>query len=830
MVLLPMGSRTFSCLGSWRDHLKGDEVCEDISGFRERIGDSCVAGFVSNVRCFGCESWEPGLFELGNRRAEADPLNRDYAMAPPSRLLSVLLSAAFLAVGCTGPSPEKEESLADLVAAFPSARIVQPTSAIEFGDPGYRKYLVRGWHEDYREIDHDRQATWSTGSSSELEFFIARPRDLKVAIRCGAIARNTKAPHRLGLRLNGEPWAELEIRPGLARYDLLLPGDLQRSGMNRLEIMHPAASETPAPRRKDVRVLWDFMRFEPVREDFPSPFARQDTGRIFVPFDNRIDYFLELTGESSFVVEGIRARGSFEGRLQVALETEDGEEKVLTEDLAAVPGRRVNLPVEPAERVRLSLFALSGREIEDRTAGVVLVRPRVVTAARGAEQVVENSNPIVQLPAAERPNIIVYLVDTLRADHLGCYGYDKQISPRIDDFAGESVLFEGSQAQSPWTRASVASVLTGLWPQVHGAQADEDRLGDKVETLAERLRDLGYRTVGITGNGNAHEAFGFAQGFDYFKYIVKPRPGELLATSEDINEVALGWLDRRDRDQPFFMWLHTIDPHAPYDPPEPFAAKWAGSVEDASIGSMDSLQEISKLDRELEDDSIEKLMALYDAEIAYNDDSFGALLEELRERGLYEDSLIVFLSDHGEEFYDHGALQHGKTLHSEMLDVPLIVRMPRGEGGGRRVRSLVEHVDLLPTILHFLGQEETQGIQGESFLDMLIAGAEETAEAGNAVAQIELRGRKASSLIEEGWKVIVQQDDGNYAYPQLYFRQEDREEKENLAPDRPGLSRYLAARLQAIETATGQAIEGGQISDEELEKLEEELRALGYLD
>ncbi len=746
--------------------------------------------------------------------------------------LVVLISA------CTPESaPLPAEETFDLVAEFSSASVHQPTRVIEFGRPEARRHLVRGWSLSYRPIgDGDRKGTWSTGDSAEIEFFVSRPADLEVSLRCSVIVRHARPPFVLELSVNGATWTSLEIAPSLTEHRLRLPAELLRAGQNRLLIEHPGASDRQPPINKDVRVLWDVLELTAKSRPEPaSPFARQDIGTVFVPFDTRIDYFVELPSAATLVAERARARGGSSGRLQILWQAEDGPEQVLSEDFISLPGLRLPLPEERKQgRVSLVAYAPAAGS-EGEAAGVVLSHPRIhlVAAAEtlpGRPPGERAATTAVRRTEGERPNIIVYMIDTLRADHLGCYGYGLDTSPNIDRFALDGILFERAQAQSAWTKAAVASVFTGLWPQVHGANDDPDLLPSQAVTVAELLRDVDYHTAAITSNGNAHQYFGFAQGFDYFKYLDKAGPDLQPATSTDVHEAVVGWMDLHAGEQPFFLFVHTVDPHLPYDPPEPYRSRLASLVEDVSIGTIDAIQELFARVERAPRERIEKLVALYDAEIAFNDHSFGRLVEELKRRRLYRDSLVVLLSDHGEEFLDHGSLTHGKTLYAEILDVPLIVKLPGNQGAGRRLRQIAQHVDLLPTLMDLLGEEVPGGIQGRSLLPLLLAEGAPAGWPDVAVSHLELRGRTATSLLGGRFKLIVRQGREHLdAFPELYDREQDRQEQSNLAPERSVLAKLMANRLQRLDAALVAGLGSEQIGEQELEEIAGQLRALGYL-
>jgi arylsulfatase A-like enzyme len=283
------------------------------------------------------------------------------------------------------------------------------------------------------------------------------------------------------------------------------------------------------------------------------------------------------------------------------------------------------------------------------------------------------------------PLVIVYLVDTLRADHLGLYGYARDTDPALRAFAGDAVVFDTAIASSSWTKPSVASLFTSLLPGEHRCVQFYTPLDAGFVTLAERLRERGYATGAVVANRLVHaKDGGFDQGFAYFA-----SPPEPQTAAEAVDE-ALRFLDAR-RGLPTFLYVHTLDPHTPYAPPAPF---------DRRFGPAPTPERpASEPYHYLRPEDLARLVDQYDGEIAYGDREFGRLVGALRARGLYDRALIVFLSDHGEEFLDHGGWVHGHTLFDELVRVPLAVKFPGGRHAGRRVSRQVQLVDVMPTIL-----------------------------------------------------------------------------------------------------------------------------------
>ncbi|MCZ6783310.1 MAG: sulfatase [Proteobacteria bacterium] len=719
----------------------------------------------------------------------------------------------------------------DLVERFDGATTTQTTRLVNFGLKAARRHMVSGWAGHASRLDGGGLGTWSVGDAVTIDFFVGSLEDRELTFRCAA-----SGPVTVEFRVNGSPWQVLELAPSLTEYHLQLPASLQRLGSNRLRVLHPAS---PGSAEDDERVLWNYLRLGSGElGKLPRPVARRDIGTLFIPYGTQIDYTIEVSEDDVLAFDEIRVQGSATGRLQVGRTGEGGEEVILTEDLSSIP----ELWLGSGGR-RLSLFAIAGEDTSGvSSAGVVLFSPRI--SHRGVDDASRDVSAELRV-SPTGPNVVVYLIDTLRRDHLGCYGYDRNTSPRIDAFARDAFLFENAEAQSPWTRPSVASLFTGLWPQVHGVVREPDALSDDAVTLAETFRGLGYRTAAITANGMANHLFGFAQGFDYFKYVHMVRPPDPLATSAEVNAAVFSWLADHAQDQPFFLYIHTIDPHGPYEPPEPYRARFAVG-DDPEVGTPPFMVDLNAGKLRPDAETVEALRALYDAEIAFNDASFGQLLDELSRRSLYDQSLIVLLSDHGEEFHEHGGWTHGKTLYAELLEIPLLLKLPNGgeavgreaersrggaaEQGPRRISAMARQVDVAPTILDVIGAELPAGVQGRSLLPLMQGDGRAGGDAwvDRSIAHLDFLGNAAVSLVDGSWK-LIQRGGDPAGSPELYDRARDPLEQRDLAAEEPALVRSLAKALHEAETSAGDGLAPSPVDPAAVERISEELRALGYL-
>lgn len=344
------------------------------------------------------------------------------------------------------------------------------------------------------------------------------------------------------------------------------------------------------------------------------------------------------------------------------------------------------LEVPPDSRLRIYLKPVLALDMPDRP------RPFV------PETMVRESSPIPP-PArqhARPPDVFIYLIDALRADHLGCYGYQRPTSPVIDAFAAEATLYENAHTASTWTRPSVATMLSGLYASVHGAMHESDALAEWPLLLPEMLHEAGYNTWCITTNGNIVSRLGYNQGYDEFIFVDQ-------APAEWVNMFAGRRLAKMDPDQLVFMYLHTVEPHGPYTPtPESFRLFDRG-LQGRCDGSLEACIEVGILRPELSEVDVGHLLDLYDGEVYDADKAFAKFLDLLHRTGRYDNSLIVLLSDHGESFSEHDTMGHGWNLNQEDMRVMLVVKFPGGRFAGLRVKHPVSLVDLLPTVLSSVG-------------------------------------------------------------------------------------------------------------------------------
>jgi arylsulfatase A-like enzyme/Tfp pilus assembly protein PilF len=394
-----------------------------------------------------------------------------------------------------------------------------------------------------------------------------------------------------------------------------------------------------------------------------------------------------------------------------------------------------------------------------------------------------------------RPNVLFITVDTLRADRLGCAGYPIE-TPAIDRLAEDGVYFSNLYASVPVTLPSHASLFTSKRPFSNGVRMNGVHiLGDSHTTLAEVLREEGYETGAVTASFVLHSMFGLAQGFMSYEELESlPRHergffGLRLAErpAGEITRLAEQWL--KERRSPWFLWVHYFDPHAPYEPPEPYAARYEHP---------------------------------YDGEIAYTDSEIGKLLTTLRRRGMLDSTLIVFISDHGEGLGEHGEEAHGFFLYEQTVRVPLILWGEGIEVRERPIHEAAAHINVAPTVLDLLGIPPPAGFQGQSLRPRWEQGAPgpENIYMEAYMPYYDYRWAPMEALVQGGWKYILAPQ------PEVYHLSRDAKEERNLLDEAP--EKTAALRETLLQERKQYPKADSQMADLSQEALRK-LQSLGYL-
>ncbi len=443
-------------------------------------------------------------------------------------------------------------------------------------------------------------------------------------------------------------------------------------------------------------------------------------------------------------------------------------------------------------------------------------RASLVPAVLAGIGLLAASTSCTRTPPPAAPAVVFVSIDTLRPDHLGCYGYPRSTSPEIDRFREEAVLFEQAVAHAPSTLSSHASLFSSLLPPHHGASVlNHSAVAPSVTLLAEVLRDAGFATASFNGGGQLHPAWGLDRGFDVYESFAES-DGDRLGedTFRERLAAATAWIESV-KEEPFFLFLHTYEVHHPYTPaPERLALMETG-YEGKLPGqiSIRLLEKINAGTKTLHPGDLEHVVATYDAEISSADAGFADLLALLRRLGRYDPSLIVLTSDHGEAFGERGRIGwHGDTLYDEQLRIPLVVRLPGGRLAGTTVKGQVRGVDLAPTLLSVLGIPVPEEFSGAA-LDLTDRAA---AAPRDALAEID-GSPNALALRTPRWK---------WYRGRLYDLAADPGERTDVASRHPDVEQDLSGRLADLVRSREPA---GETPIEVDEDLLDRLKALGYV-
>lgn len=430
-------------------------------------------------------------------------------------------------------------------------------------------------------------------------------------------------------------------------------------------------------------------------------------------------------------------------------------------------------------------------------------------------------NGCSKISAAKKPNIILITLDTTRVDHLGCYGYHRNTSPNLDELAQKSVIYTNAIAPSSWTLPSHASLFTGKFTTSHGVQYDPNgplKLTSAIEgpkawevyrarglaqdetTLAQILKQTGYNTGAVVGGPWMKKVFGFQKGFDFYDDQQIGSVNGRVATQ--VTNAAISWLQKINSKN-FFLFLNYFDPHGPYTPPAAYAGKF--------LPTGMSIDDNSR--------SLEKRLALYDAEILYMDHCIGQLIRFLKEKKVYDNTWFIITADHGELFGEHGKFGHGLYLFQEEIHVPLFMKYPGSEVLPAKTNSPVQLTDLLPLICKRLGLSPPTNIQGGSPPQInhpLLAEA-----------------YPLQVLTKDGhWRAYFE-NDFKYLWNSrgkhlLYNLKNDPREQKNLIAQKPAIAADMSQKL--IDYVTSLPLPGPSTPAQQLdEETKKALKSLGYV-
>lgn len=588
---------------------------------------------------------------------------------------------------------------------------------IDFGTPGRDKYTYGSWKSGWRGNYTQDGTSFSYLSASAGRIFALLPSDQSpdgrivlrgkgIGTRKGRIYINNALAGTFAFDSSDWEHAEINIAKGL------------RPGMN--EILVRADGQGRAHDGLRASIALDFLRLlsaKDVAETTQGPASSgveafavtgpHQAPQLLLRSGESLTWHLPLQPEWHLVVRAkSQGDGAEDARLTITAQGDDGTPQVLAQLKLG--------PQTTAQRIPLS--ALSS--------GLFALRLHSAHREVLLEQC-ELQQRHVEMPKApgrlNAQNIVVVLIDTLRADKLRAYNPASRVqTPFLDAFTPSAMVFTRPLAAENWTKPATASVLSGLYPQTHQSKTERNIVPNTVTLMSEHFQRLGWITAGFVANGYVSNKFGFQRGWDHWtNYVREGKVNRAQAVADDV----IAWLEKRPANKPFFLYVHTIDPHVPYIPPNKYRALYDNDPYNGIVeprGTAKLLERI-KGGLKLSDRDKVRLEALYDGEISYHDDHLQRMHDALKQQGLLEDTAFIVTSDHGEEFFEHNSVGHGHSMYQELLHVPLIVQLPGATDFAEPARCDVDvsHTDIMPTVCELTGTECPKDVEGESLVPLL---------------------------------------------------------------------------------------------------------------
>lgn len=657
-----------------------------------------LLGFVVCLQGFTCDYTAAEPEALPEQAAQESSLG---AQAPAE---PVAEPAAAIA-----PAPDGTATYQDLLALLHLADVYDSAGLfVDFGTVDRLKYTLGNWNSGWDGERREGGVSVSTfGKTARLYLPAASKQPMRLRFRAKPYASGA-----LIVYVNGKTVGEARVSQtdGFREIEIPIAEADVRPGENAIMLR---ATNTAQVGGKPLSFAIDWLRFEPSSvEGAAAPRAvaveqasvgGADRRAIVLAPGAQVDWFVEIPEEGTLVFgSGVPSQG--DGSLALTIGT-DGSAAISKTIPAAA---------------RWNDQQVSLREVTGQIARLRFRNDGTTDLALSDLRVVRRLGEVVAIEEPAR-NVIVLLVDTLRASKIHAYYPKTRVkTPTLDRFASQGALFERTQAPENWTKPSVATVLTSLHPATHRTKEDASKLPKSALMLSEVYQKAGFKTASFIANGYVSNAFGFDQGWDYYtNYIREERNTEASTVFGE----AESWIEK-NKDGRFFVYIQTIDPHVPYDPPAKYLEMYDplpynGQIQNRRTALMlDDAKKNPKKYTFTQRDK-EHIEALHDGEISYHDEYFGKFLDKLRELGLDENTIIVVTADHGEEFQEHGSWGHGHSVYQELLGIPLMFRWQGVIPAGLRIGPVVGTIDIGPTVLEATGVPIPEQFEGRSLLGFM---------------------------------------------------------------------------------------------------------------
>ena len=637
------------------------------------------------------------------------------------------------------------EPFFSFLSAAHFADVEQDGLLIDLGTTSRFKYTVgdwkTGWMSENRSAD---RTTNSVGRSGRLYFPVHKSGPVELVFRMRALgARSTL----LFLNNNELPAIEFASGAGYKTYRVKVPAGSEKVGENYL-LMRPLG-DCKRRGKEEQCISVDWVRVKTGSDaggqakdestlslaSLVTPVvlggAKREAAALRAP--GALTFYAQIP-ENSKLVFGVGAEsagGAKSSKASLNQAKGKGVRAMVTVQAGSTKKTIFSEAISGSWTDRaVDLGAFAGKIVKLRFEASGASEGRVAWSHLGLFR--KKQKEISVKPAK---NVVIVLEDTLRADKLEAFNPKTRVrTPVLKALAKEGIVFSSAQAPENWTKPSVASVLTSLFPLTHGTKTHEAKLPSKALMLSEHLKAQGFATGSFIANGYVSNKFGFDQGWDYYtNYIRESKSTEASNVYREAGNWIEKHLEKKGKDAPFFAYVHTIDPHVPYDPPASFLemydkGPYTGQVEPRQTANL--LEKAKRNPPQVTFNARDKkrLAGLHDGEISYQDAEMGKFIERLKGLGVWKDTVFVFTSDHGEEFNEHGSWGHGHSVYQELLNVPLFVHYPAALPKGKRIEKTVSTLDIAPTVLEVLGKKPMPKAEGKSLLPILFHGARPSPE------------------------------------------------------------------------------------------------------
>lgn len=706
---------------------------------------------------------------------------------------------------------------------------------MDFGSPAHQKYTFGDWRgngdsSQWASDGNDGDTTFTyVGARGRIYFHWESAEPAVARIRMRSNAGVGMTPY-----INNTALPSVTLSPGAFRdVDVPLPASGTsglRAGENYLLLTFSGA--TAAPGQAAVAAAVDSIRIIPGTSvpagEYDAPTydtmvrtvrqGGQDRQAIVVRRPTTVSYYVHVPARARLGF-GVSFEGQGTAQTRVFARAEGEERREIFAHAANATARTANVDLAPyADKVvRLDFVA------EGEGAGTVAWTSPGIYTPQPAE-------------ARMRParNVIVLLIDTLRADRLKAWNPASRVrTPTMDAIAAQGAIFENAHSVENWTKPSVASVLTGLYPRTHRARASESVLPNAALMISEHLQSKGFATGSFIANGYVSDRFGFKQGWDHYTNFIRENKG---TDAEIVFREAGDWIEQ-NRGRRFFAYVHTIDPHVPYDPPAEYLqmydarTDYNGIVRPRSTGELLEQAKRSPPAVNITPGDQQRLEALHDGEITQHDAVMGRFIERMKQLGVWEDTLFVVTSDHGEEFRDHGSWGHGHSVYEELLHVPLFFRLPGAVPNGLRVHDSVGPISIPATLTELVGVEAMPNLEAGSLVDYF----RQATPTGPRIAFSDWTDDRRVITVGGRWKLIVR---GNFTTTLFDLAEDPGEDHQLDVVSRPIAERFCRiylgifngaanrARWMDAEQGQGQNLQGQDAPMDD--EIRSQLRALGY--